>query len=99
MVATRTIGGFSGSSVVVVLLVAPVITVPFTLYVVVVICTTCMAAVELSEVLLKVVFLPDIRTVSARDLLFIRKSSALALRFLFVEILNSRLPGFRYSSS
>ena len=97
MVATRKIGGFSGSSVIVALLVAPLITIPFTLYDVVVIWTAGVTAIEFSGVLLKVMFLPGVGTVSARYLLFIRKSSVLALRFLFVEILNSRLPGFRSS--
>ena len=100
MVAARTVGGFSGASVSVALVVEPVIDVPGTCsVVVVVIWTSSVAAVSVSEVLLRVVLLPGGGAVPTRTFLFINKLLVLSLRFLFVEILNSWFSGFRSSSS
>ena len=65
MAATRTIGHFSGASVVVSLVVVPVITFPGTYSVVLVIWTADAAAVLVSGVLLKVVLLLGGSDVSA----------------------------------
>ena len=64
MVVTRTIRGFSGANVAVALVVVPVITVPGTCSVVIVILTGDVAAVVVSGVVLKVVLLPGGDTVS-----------------------------------
>ena len=97
--ATRTIGVFSGTSVVLALVVVPVITVPGTCSVVFVIFTADVAGITVSGVLLKVVLLLGGGTFPEWTFLFIRKSLVLVLSFLFVEMLNSGLPDFRSSSS
>ena len=83
MVATRTIGSFSGASVAVAILVVLSITVPGTYSIVVVIWTVSAADVAVSRVILKVLFLLGGSTVSVWIFLFMGRSLVLALHLFF----------------
>ena len=99
MVEETIIGGFSGASVIVELVMAHSSTIPGTCSIIIVIWTAAVETVAVSEVLLKVLLLQGGGNVSVRIFLFSGNSLVLALRFHFVEAWNSGFSGFRFSPS